>query len=327
MHKDFNYSSIFADLISTYIQSRREAGFMFDNPAYWLFRFDQFCKARQINKTEITKELYDSWSAKQLSESKTTQSNRLQALRCFSIHLNSIGIPSYIPTQLPRPEKTVPYLMSDEDVREFFKQVDLYESDAPVKAFERLATEYKVLFRLIYCCGLRNNEACTLRFEDVDTDSGTLTIIHSKGNKDRIVYLSDDVCQLCAEYKQWLKEELSDTTYGWFFPGKYPDKCIPKTSVDRKFNEFWNSTQASKKCDKKPTVHCLRHAFVIKRINLWMESDISLRVMMPYLSSYLGHKGPIESYYYYHLVQDAFNTIRRKDTITSRVIPEVQHEE
>ena len=70
MHKDFNYSSIFADLISTYIQSRRDAGFMFDNPAYWLFRFDQFCKARQINKTEITKELYDSWSVKQLSESK-----------------------------------------------------------------------------------------------------------------------------------------------------------------------------------------------------------------------------------------------------------------
>lgn len=40
MHKDFNYSSIFADLISAYIQARREAGFMFGNPAYWLFRFD-----------------------------------------------------------------------------------------------------------------------------------------------------------------------------------------------------------------------------------------------------------------------------------------------
>lgn len=181
MHKDFNYSSIFADLIRAYIQSRREAGFMFDNPAYWLFRFDQFCEARQVDKTEITKELFDSWSAKQLSESKTTQSNRLQALRCFCIHLNTMGIPSYIPAQLPRPEKTVPYLMSDEDIREFFKQVDLYESGAPVKAFERLATEYKVLFRLIYCCGLRNNEACTLRLADVDTDSGTLTIIHSKG--------------------------------------------------------------------------------------------------------------------------------------------------
>lgn len=86
--------------------------------------------------------------------------------------------------------------MSDKDIREFFKQVDLYESDVPVKSFERLATEYKVLFRLIYCCGLRNNKASTLRLADVDTDSGTLTIIHSKGNKDRIVHLADDVCQV-----------------------------------------------------------------------------------------------------------------------------------
>lgn len=86
--------------------------------------------------------------------------------------------------------------MSDEDIREFFKQVDLYGADAPVKAFERLATEYKVLFRLIYCCSLWNNEACTLRLADVDTDNGTLTIIHSKGNKDRVVHLADDVCQL-----------------------------------------------------------------------------------------------------------------------------------
>lgn len=58
-----------------------------------------------------------------------------------------------------------------------------------------------------------------------------------------------------------------------------------------------------------------------------MESDTSLRVMMPYLSRYLGHKGPLEPYYYYHLFQDAFDTIRRKETITSRVIQEVQHEE
>ncbi|MEE5991462.1 MAG: site-specific recombinase, partial [Lachnospiraceae bacterium] len=78
--------------------------------------------------------------------------------------------------------------------------------------------------------------------------------------------------------------------------------------------------------DKKPTVHCLRHAFVIKRLNLWMESDIPLRVMMPYLSSYLGHSGPMETYYYFHQVRDAFQTVRRKDKISMRVIPEVQYE-
>lgn len=325
MHKNYCYTSIFAAFIHNYVNVRREAGFMFDNPAYWLFRFDRFCEARQVEKAEITKTLYDSWAAKQSKESKTTQSNRLQALRCFSIYLNSIGIPSYIPIHLPKPEKTVPYLLTDKDICEFFEQVDIYSPNVTAKAFERLAIEYKVLFRLIYCCGLRNNEACTLKLADVDTDKGILTISHSKGNKDRVVYLATDVRQLCADYKQWLSGQIQEASH-WFFPGRASGIYIPKTSVDRKFNEFWNATQASKRCDKKPTVHCLRHAFVIKRINLWMESDISLRVMMPYLSSYLGHKGPLESYYYYHLVEDTFKTIRRKDSISSCVIPEVQHE-
>ncbi|MGG6557653.1 UNVERIFIED_CONTAM: integrase, partial [Blautia caecimuris] len=115
-------------------------------------------------------------------------------------------------------------------------------------------------------------------------------------------------------------------TSEWFFPGKYPEQHIPKTSVDRKFNEFWNATELSKQTDKKPTVHSLRHAYVTKRMNLWMKSDTDLKVMMPYLSQYLGHKGPVETYYYYHQVQEIFETIRRKDKISSRVIPEVRYE-
>lgn len=324
MHKHYSYSSVFADLINDYISSHREAGFMYDNPAYWLYRFDQFCNDRHIREAIITKELYRCWASKSASETKTTQGNRLQALKCFSVHLNTIGIQSYVPVRLPRPEKNVPYLMSDEDIREFFEQVDAYKVEIPVPVFKRLAAEYKVLFRLIYCCGLRNNEACTLKTSNVDTTKGTLTIYHSKGNKDRVVYLADDVRQLCNDYRLWLESQMEEPPE-WFFPERYPKEPVPKTSVDRKFNEFWNNTRASKTCDKKPTVHCLRHAFVIKRVNLWMESDTSLQVMMPFLSSYLGHKGPVETYYYYHQIEDAFKTVRRKDTISARVIPEVQY--
>lgn len=45
--------------------------------------------------------------------------------------------------------------------------------------------------------------------------------------------------------------------------------------------------------------------------------------MLPYLSRYLGHKSPDETYYYYHLVEKAFDTIREKDTVSGKVIPEV----
>ena len=59
--------------------------------------------------------------------------------------------------------------MTDADIRDFFEQVDLYDTRTTKDSFRRMAVEYKVLFRLIYCCGLRNNEACSLRTEDRKT--------------------------------------------------------------------------------------------------------------------------------------------------------------
>lgn len=325
MYKEYEYKSTFSEKITEYIRAHRETGFMFDNPAYWLFRFDRFCCDNRIQEDSVSKQLFDSWASRTALESKTTQCNRLEALKNFSVYLNTIGIPSYIPVSLPRPEKTVPYLMTDNNIKEFFEQVDLYETRTAKDSFKRMAGEYKVLFRLIYCCGLRNNEACTLRTKDVDISEGVITIYHSKGRKDRIVYLSDDLATLCSDYIGWLYD-LEGSAQEWFFPGRDVSTHIPKTSVDRKFNEFWNSTKSSASCYKKPTVHCLRHAYVIKRMNSWMNEDVPLNVMMPYLSSYLGHKGPMETYYYYHQVEDAFRTIKRKDEVSTRVIPEVQHE-
>jgi len=325
MHKEYLYSSVFADHIKDHIEVRREAGFSFDTSAYWLYRFDQFCCDNNVVAAIVTKELYESWAIKADTETKTTQNSRLQALRSFCVYLISIGIPAYVPKNLPRPEKVVPYLMKDDVIREFFKQVDYYDTVYDILPFRRMAKEYKVVFRLIYCCGLRNNEACSLRAENIDLQEGIITLYGSKGRKDRLVYLSDDLCNLCNEYASWINRQFTIPPE-WFFPGKDPRKHIPKTSLDRKFNEFWNNTETSKVCDKKPTVHSLRHAFVIKRINTWVESDIPLHVMMPYLSRYLGHMSPIETYYYYHQTEDTFQTVHRKDIVSGRVIPEVRYE-
>lgn len=76
--------------------------------------------------------------------------------------------------------------------------------------------------------------------------------------------------------------------------------------------------------EKHPTPHCLRHAFVVERFNEWMTQGIDTNKMLPYLSKYLGHKSPGETYYYYHLVDNAFDTVRKKDSVSGKVIPEVK---
>ncbi|KLU69357.1 MAG: hypothetical protein RHS_4826 [Robinsoniella sp. RHS] len=53
------------------------------------------------------------------------------------------------------------------------------------------------------------------------------------------------------------------------------------------------------------------------------KSGISLDVMMPYLSRYLGHCSPDDTFYYYHQIQEVFRIIRDKDISSSRLIQEV----
>lgn len=324
MHKNHAYSSVFAELIKKYIRQRRDSGFLYDNPAYWLFRFDQFCVQGHVAVPIVTKELFDAWSVKSPKESKTTQNNRLMALRCFCIHLSSIGIQCHIPHMLPKPEKHIPFLMGEEDIKAFFQEVNAYECRSEVIYFKRLACEYKVLFTLIFCCGLRISEACDLQFQHVDTQHGTIFILHSKGDKDRFIYLADDLNKMCMNYKQQLVDELCHVPR-WLFPGRHSEEHILKTSVDRKFNEIWNRTGKSRESTKKPTVHSLRHGFVIRRMDSWMENDVDFQVMMPYLSQHLGHASPNDTYYYFHQVKETFKTIRRKDRTANVVIPEVNH--
>lgn len=155
----------------------------------------------------------------------------------------------------------------------------------------------------------------------MDLEKGVLTILDSKGNKDRLVYLSGDLADNSRKYYLHLSEALGFPPK-WFFPGKDPEKPIPNTTVDNVFRRFWDRTPYAR-CNNRPTVHDFRFTFVVLRMNRWAEEGIDLQVMLPYLSRYLGHKSTDETFYYYYLVNDAYRTVEKKDTVARDVIPEV----
>ena len=152
-------------------------------------------------------------------------------------------------------------------------------------------------------------------------DKGILTVLGSKGNKDRLVYLPQDSLPVLKNYKE--HQEMLFPGIDWAFPGKDPHKPVSCSGVESSFNRHWAMLPVAKMIDKHPTPHCLRHAFVVERFNEWMHQGIDTNTMLPYLSRYLGHKSPDETYYYYHLVEKAFDTIREKNSVSGKVIPEV----
>jgi integrase len=232
------------------------------------------------------------WAIQRPTEGKNYRNQRVSFVRQLALYMRSLGQSAYIPTHFASTTVRVPHILSQAQLKSFFAVVDAY-SPPPSPSFRRLALTYRVLFRLFYCCGMRLAEGCYLRRSCVDLQKGTIKILHSKGNKDRLVFLSDDVRTLCAEYDQAMQSVITDRE--WFFPGRRLGRAVRKTSVDKKFGEFWNKTPFAGKVDKKPTVQSLRHTFVVTKMNEWMDAGVDTGVMMPYLSRYLGHSGCIET--------------------------------
>jgi integrase len=237
--------------------------------------------------------------------------------------MNSMGINSYIPKMQMSEEIAIPHIPNARELGELFEAIDEHAQDNRHRYI--FAAEYQVLFRLYYCCGLRLSEGCHLMAEDVDLEKGILLVRQSKGRKDRLVFMADDVTGLCKKYDGFISELFSGRT--WFFPGAIEGKPFRITSIDSVFSLFWNLTESSKACEKAPTVHSLRYAFICDRINSWMEQGISLGAMMPYLCRYAGHAEIDETMYYYHMVQRAFKNIREKDKKLLWMIPEVKRYE
>lgn len=314
--------SIVAPYIEGLLEEKHSHGYSYVSEELVLNRFDEYCVKNKLDTLEISREFLAGWMERHETEGEFNRGKRISCVRQLLLFMASCGIHVYIPHDFCHFKKALPHIFDPDEISEFFSVLDAYQAATHHTRYEmRLANEYSLLFRWYCCCGLRNNEAAGIAVENVDLADGVLTILNSKGDKDRLVYLPEDLKECSAKYFEYLTDELGFIPK-WFFPGKDPMKALPNTTVDSVFSRFWSSTKY-RGCSNKPTVHDFRFTFVVMRLNLWTENDHDLHVMLPYLSRYLGHKSTSETMYYYYLVHDAYRTVKKKDTIADAVIPEV----
>jgi integrase len=302
------------------VQQKRADGFAYLYEEYHLKKLDDFFALRFPNATSVTREIALEWTKIKPNESEHLRRVRVNALRQLSLYMLSLGCEAYVPQYNGNIPKPILYIPSRKEMSAFFAKLDTWGRKGNYFCC-RTTNEYKVLFRLYYCCGLRVSEARLLKRGDVDFDKGILRILNSKGQKDRLVCLPHDGQQMMSDYLLYIEKMAPDST--WLFPGRSKEDPLSRQAVDQRFKDCWNALPFASEAYKCPTPHCLRHAFVVERMNNWMQQGIDTQEMLPYLSKYLGHKSPSETYYYYHLVDNAFAVIREKDTVSRRVIPEV----
>lgn len=321
---EYQFVSCFAKYIEGIIIQKKNTGFIYDSAKYILIQFDKFCIEQNVNTPLITKELTDKWEIWRENEGKRYHAYRISVLRQLAIYMVSLGYECYIPSKFSAKSYKIPYVMNNVEIRAFIQVADEYVPRINANRFNILAEEYKVLFRFIYCCGLRVSEARKLKIKDIDFEKCTAVLKHSKGNNDRLIYIAKDVCEMCLNLINILHKKYNFHSE-YLFPSSNPTKPLQAASINLKFKEFWNKTPHVK-TDRHPTVHSLRYSFVVARMNRWMENGENLNALMPYLSKYLGHSCVENTYYYYHQIESAFTIVRQKDKLSKTIIPEVTHE-
>lgn len=321
--RNYACTSVLAPYIDGFIEEKRSLGFIYNSEAYELFRLDTYWNEKGFTDPCMSYEMLEGWLCAKPGEGRSGHCRRVSAAKLLAIYMNTLGIPAYIPLLRVGKDHNKVHIFSHEEIKETFRVIDGYTPRSINPADLRMAKEYPLIFRLYYCCGMRNNEACALETKDIDLEAGIITVRDGKNQKDRLVYLPEDLRKMALSYFRYLTRELGYIPR-WFFPGRFPDRHVGKGQIDKRFSAFWAETVSSGKCDKKPTPHCYRHTFVVNRINMWIEAGMDLDVMLPYLSKYLGHVDPQETFYYYHMVSDAFRILKKRDKTSEDVIPEVR---
>jgi integrase len=157
--------------------------------------------------------------------------------------------------------------------------------------------------------GMRKGEILKLRWEDVDTRRGFLTIRNPKGGKEATIPLSGPARSVL--------EGRPRTDDVYIFPGRYIEKrkeVRPREGVKRGLDRI--RTRAKLPEDFRP-MHGLRHVFAS---HLASSGEVDLYT----LQRLLTHKTPTMTQRYAHLRDD---TLRRAADLAGRIVGETPTEQ
>jgi integrase len=315
---DYIFRSLIGGCINSFIAQKRALGYPYQASARILHHFDLLAAEKFPNEQTVTKEMCDAWLQIKPGEHPNGLLRRITPVRQLSKYMKGLGYDAYIISS-HIPAKQVKYeahIYTVAELKAFFKAID-HCSASPFTPTRRYVIP--VIFRMLYCCGLRSSEARLLKKEDVDLNTGKITIRESKGWKARIIYMSDDLRDVCKEYNSVIESMLPERSA--FFPNKNGG-FYNKSMLNYWFHLFWD------KLPESIRVHDFRHGYAVHRLNQWVRDGQNINALYPYLSEYMGHANYANTDYYLSLVEEFYPEMeQRLSSLNDEILPEVCHEE
>lgn len=296
------FRNVLSEKCYEYLIEKESVGVQTQKSMQMLLRFLRMCDAKGEPLDYASKSSVECWNEKDPNETPRNHYYRATEIRRFMQYLEKIGVDAYVDKDIRRIQSSfVPYILSHDEISCLFAATDNlpYTAISPQRVYVM-----RLLFRMLYGCGLRVSEALNLDMADVDLERGVLYIRNSKFSKERLVPMSKSLIHYCSEYVSNVCEGRDAKAP--FFQTPKGEYYRPNTILYawRQLLHYARISYGGK--GKGPRIHDLRHTFAVHCLQKWVESGEDLNAKLPYLSAYMGHVGLSSTQQYLRLTAESF---------------------
>lgn len=301
------------EALDSYLTLRRGLGTELKGPGAYLRRFVEFLDRE--GATVVTTELALRWAMEPTDSATATWARRLADVRRFLAWLSTVDPRTEVPPLGLLPERyrrRPPYIYSDQEIECIVIEAAKLSSSVGLRGHT-----YSTLFGLLSAAGLRHGEALALDREDVDLNSGVLTIRRTKFGKSRFVPVHESTRLALRQYS------------------RRRDSCVPRPKSPAFFlaDRGTRVTQDSARHNfalvsrviglrppgptrhgRGPRLHDMRHRLAVKTLVRWYQEGRDVERELPKLSTYLGHAHVADTYWYIEAVPELLQLATERAT-------------
>lgn len=287
------WGSVLGPLMKEHIALMRTMGYRYGSPEVRFAAFDRFLQTRPDLTAQPLQAQLDAWTGASPTLTRAWSGAQLGAELSRAVMLRdptAVSLPSD-----PRLQRAIrrtyraPYIYSPAEVARILQLA----RDWPAPRWPLLPATMHTMFMLAYCAGLRLGEILRLNVSDVLIADAAIEIRNTKFFKSRRLPLAQSTFSALQDYLKKRRHaggpDDPDSPLIWHQKGagRYSMTRAEKIL-------FAVLRQAGLKPAHGrigPRIHDFRHSFVVNRMLDWYREGIDPAPRLPYLVTYLGHKG------------------------------------
>jgi len=289
----------------------------------YLSTFDRYLSLNYPDSEVFIQEMADGWCQKSTGETVNSNLARTNVVVALIRYMNKRGLTEVKEPDRPKPQKCthLPHAFTADELKRFFYECDHINVYGNRKDFLIRKLILCVIFRLMYCTGIRPNEARQLKRSEVDLENGVLNIVQTKGHDQHYVAIHESMVEILREYDRRMDGLIPGRTY--FFPKGQTDYQSKKW-LQENYAKVWNKAN--------PHSHSIsydfRHHYATANINRWIDTGFGVYDKLYYLSKSMGHCSIEHTKYYYSIVPQLADILNEKSSESfDELMPEVLEDE